>query len=54
MEKCLTKLRKNKLRKRYSKNDTPTKKLKENSEVFARYLQKNINFVLRTRFSHLI
>ena len=41
MKKFLTKLGNYKLLQRHSNNDIPTKILKENSEVFARYFHKN-------------
>ena len=44
MKKFLTKLGNYKLLQRHSNNDIPTKILKENSEVFARYFHKNTNF----------
>ena len=52
-EEVLKKIRKLQTMKTSQQNDIPTKILKENSEVFARYFHENI-FVLRTRFSHLI
>ena len=53
-EEVLNEIRKLQTTKTTQQNDIPTKILKENLEVFARYFHKNINFVLRTRFSRLI
>ena len=50
-EEVLNKIRKLQTATTIQQNDIPTKILKENSEVFARYFHKNINFMLRTRFS---
>ena len=43
-EEVLNEVRKLQTTKTTQQNDIPTKILKENSEVFARYFQKNINF----------
>ena len=53
-EEVLNEIRKLQTTKTTQQNYIPTKILKENLEVFARYFHKNINFVLRTQFSRLI
>ena len=49
-EEVLNKIRKLQTATTIQQNDIPTKILKENSEVFARYFHKNINFCIENQF----